>query len=394
MSWTGPEEIRSHVLRLWERGDILRARLCGDEMFPLRLRTSRPSARDLGEHFDEVRAWIRALEEGSKATRGHGYEIGWTEVVHRQLGKNRIPATVHIPSEADALALVGKRRDAELVVSLADVTRTQVPELEPWVRAHPLKLLEHGPEWARVLRVVAWFRAHPRPGVYLRQIDVPGVDTKFVERRRGLFIELLDAVLPEDAVERGATGSSSFERRYGLLSKPALVRFRVLDPRLRLRGLTDVSTPEADLGRLELPVRRVFVTENEINGLAFPDVPDSVVVFGLGYGVDRLSAAAWLAEKDVFYWGDIDTHGFAMLDRLRRSLGGVRSLLMDRETLLAHRDSWGSEPEPHEGTLPLLTVPERDLYDDLRLGRLGEHVRLEQEHVGFGWLLRALRGLG
>jgi hypothetical protein len=30
------------------------------------------------------------------------------------------------------------------------------------------------------------------------------------------------------------------------------------------------------------PLERVFITENEINGLAFPDVPGSLVIFGLG----------------------------------------------------------------------------------------------------------------
>jgi hypothetical protein len=33
----------------------------------------------------------------------------------------------------------------------------------------------------------------------------------------------------------------------------------------------------------------VLVTENEINGLAFPDVTGGIVIFGLGYGLDRLS---------------------------------------------------------------------------------------------------------
>ena len=30
-----------------------------------------------------------------------------------------------------------------------------------------------------------------------------------------------------------------------------------------------------------------------------------------------MGAARWLADCDLHYWGDLDTHGFAMLDRLR-----------------------------------------------------------------------------
>jgi hypothetical protein len=35
---------------------------------------------------------------------------------------------------------------------------------------------------------------------------------------------------------------------------------------------------------LKLPVQRVYITENEINFLAFPPVAASMVIFGAGYG--------------------------------------------------------------------------------------------------------------
>jgi hypothetical protein len=43
------------------------------------------------------------------------------------------------------------------------------------------------------------------------------------------------------------------------------------------------------------------------------------------------------------YWGGIDTHGFAILDRLRASIPGAALLLMDENTLQAHRHVWGQE---------------------------------------------------
>ena len=58
-----------------------------------------------------------------------------------------------------------------------------------------------------------------------------------------------------------------------------------------------------------------------------------MVIFGGGYAVGLLESLAWLADLDVVYWGDIDTHGFAILDRLRRHFPRLRSVLMDRATL-------------------------------------------------------------
>ncbi len=53
--------------------------------------------------------------------------------------------------------------------------------------------------------------------------------------------------------------------------------------------------------------------------------------------------------------GDIDTYGFAMLDRLRSYHPHIRSLLMDEATLLQHRPLWGREP-PLAATCPASTM--------------------------------------
>jgi hypothetical protein len=119
-------------------------------------------------------------------------------------------------------------------------------------------------------------------------------------------------------------------------------------------------------------------------------VAKAIVVFGAGYCWDALAPATWLNRCGVHYWGDIDTHGFAILDRLRSHFPHVVSFLMDRETLMAHREHWGEEPEPLEQALTRLTVEEAALYDELRRGSLQPRLRLEQERVGFNSLRQTM----
>jgi hypothetical protein len=241
--------------------------------------------------------------------------------------------------------------------------------------------------------VVAWFRAHPRPQVYLRQVDAPDAHSKFIEQHRSLLSELLDWTLPAEAVDPSAQGASGFEARYGLRSKPSLLRFRILDSRLYIHGLSDLTTPTEQFAQLDLPVRRIFITENIINGLAFPDLADSLVLFGLGYGLEPLARVPWLADRSIYYWGDIDTHGFAMLNDLRAILPEAQSLLMDRQTLADHQALWVEEPSPTLDPLARLTGPEQALYDDLCSNRLGKRVRLEQERIAFHHVEQALARL-
>ena len=177
--------------------------------------------------------------------------------------------------------------------------------------------------------------------MYLRQVDVPGVDTKFIERHRGVLTELLDAQLDPSRVDAAAP---DFAGRYGFLRKPGYVRFRVAG---RFRGFSELSVRADEFTAAHLPgVTRAYVVENEITYLAFPLPADAIVIFGGGYAVAVLEPLGWLADLDVVYWGDIDTHGFAILNRLRHRFPHARSMLMDRATLLAHRDQWVTEPLP------------------------------------------------
>ena len=117
------------------------------------------------------------------------------------------------------------------------------------------------------------------------------------------------------------------------------------------------------------------------------------MIFGAGYGFEVLACAQWLHQREVYYWGDIDTHGFAILDQLRAQLPHVKSLLMDQATLLAHAEQWGIEPQPTLRDLPRLTEDARALFDELRDNRLRVGMRLEQERISFGWLQQALAKL-
>lgn len=86
-------------------------------------------------------------------------------------------------------------------------------------------------------------------------------------------------------------------------------------------------------------------------------------ILGGGYSIDLLRALPWIANQPLHYWGDLDTHGFAILSRLRQYFPHTRSFLMDCDTLLMHRDLWTEELsgtrvlrdlptlDPHESTL-------------------------------------------
>ena len=390
MSWTATTELRAQVERLWDQGRLLAWLVDPGETFPMRLVLKTPRSAELSERFDAVRDWARGLQSEA----GAGYRLVLRETRHRVIGVNSLPDEAWVDTLADALRLIGKQRDARRFAAMIEATRTRLPALLPWLSAQPLRALALASQWAPLLDVVAWAVAHPRPGVHLRQVDLPGVHTKFIEAHRAVLSALLDLALPADAIDAGAT---QFAQRYGFCGKPIRVRFRVLDARRALLGTgveEDITLGAAAFARLAPPVSSVFVTENEVNYLAFPPRADSLVIFGAGYGFEMLGAAQWLHGRAIHYWGDIDTHGFAILDQLRGHFAHVESFLMDRATLLAHRAHWVEEARPTLANLTRLSLEERTLFDDLRWKRLVDtSLRLEQERIGFGWVEAALAAL-
>ena len=289
--WTKPADLRAQVERLWRSGRLLAGTLSGEEIFPHRLTLKAPRPKEIAERFGEVRAWAGTLRAGKH------YRLVDRQVNNRVLGTNSLPAEAWVDSRAAALSIVGKHREAAEFEAMVELTREQVPELLEWLQRRPLKALGLAPVWPRLLAVVAWLRLHPRPGIYLRQVDIPGVDTKLIELHRSVLAELFDLALPAQHIAPEFTGAALFTARYGFRDKPLRVRFRLLDPGLGAELPVadessagrddDVTLTVRDFAALRLPTRRVFITENEVNFLAFPAVPASIAVFGGGLRAGR-----------------------------------------------------------------------------------------------------------
>ncbi|MBT2596272.1 Wadjet anti-phage system protein JetD domain-containing protein [Arthrobacter sp. ISL-72] len=409
-SWTTLAGLRAQSLKAWTSGALLRELLVPSGAYPRRRSLKRPTAAELLSEYAAVRAWAAELSAGAGE-----YQLETVETGRRTVGSNRIPAAAVFSTVEDEIAFLGKTREASAFRGIAAGLGELDPLLPAWAARYPLKLVELGPDALTAARAALWLRDNPKPGFYVRQLGLPGVHTKFIERHRQVIGQLLAAMAsaavsdPDDeepligfsegdaALEQGAgrTPAARFARRHGFLHPPELVRFRILDPSVDvLGGARDITVTAEAFSTLRLPVDTVIATENQVNFLALPDRPGALALYGAGYGFSSLRDAAWLRDCKIFYWGDIDTHGFRILDQLRAVHPHVESVLMDESTLLAHRDAWGSEPSPSRAVLTRLTAEEAALYEGLVNDSYGPTARLEQELINWDWALERLNPAG
>jgi hypothetical protein len=373
-AWTTPADLQAKVRRRWAEGSLLTA-LAGDEPFPtIDLPLRGPRSGEIGDDVPAVRRWVDELESGSGD--GRRYEIVYAAIGGRHFGRNRVPARARVATYDQAWRLLGVAGQAAAYRRVLERSDA-FPSVRAWVARHPLRALEVAGEWDQLVAAYAWLEAERGSGRYLREITAPGVDTKFVERHRTVLAQLLGA-------DRSATG---FLSALGLRTKPESLRLRFDPVALGMPlALSEATLRVEELAAVAAVVRTAVIVENETTYLTVPLPAAGVVVWGKGFEVSRTGALPWLRDVDVHYWGDLDTHGFAILHQLRAWLPQAQSFLMDRQTLLEHRERWGREPAPTAAGLDRLFSAEADLYGDLVSDRLGEAVRLEQERIDWSWV--------
>jgi len=328
-----------------------------------------------------VRAWAAAWRNW----QGEG-TVQWAERRWRVLGTQQLPEYLVLDGPLQIAGWTGQRarwlRAQERHLALTQ----RWPQLAGRLGGLFDVLADYpAADFTHLVGVVAWLEAHPASALYPRQVPLAGMDTKWLEARKPVLLALLSHLRGGDA--------GDFFALSGLRRPPVLVRLRILDPSLRalMRGVGDLTAPVNEIAALALPATSLLVVENLQSGLALPDLPGTVAIIGLGYGVDVLGQIPWLHALPGRYWGDIDTHGFAILSRARGYLPQLTSLLMDSTTLLAFAALWSSEASQHgAAALESLTLEEQAVYRGLKEHAWGQNLRLEQERIAWPVVCAAL----
>ena len=346
--------------------------------FALHPPTERMVLADMTRATDWVDQWREAERSGA-------VRVAWVDRSWPSVGTQNVPerANVHGADAIAAFAGAGELRSWRVIRERAEVIRERLAgeqtavAVASAVRAHATTIGGYAEgEFEELLQVVEWLVEHPVSGRRIRELPIRGIHTKWLERHRKVTEDLYRALSGRDGL--------------GLAESQSLIRIRILDARLRPSGLTDLAVPLAELRDLAIDPRVVFVFENLETVLAMPDLPGAVVVHGGGYAVRRLADVPWITAARVFYWGDLDSDGFQILDRLRDGGVGATSILMDVETIGRYRDLAVSEARPATGTLTRLTS-EEDAARTLLQSAGG--LRIEQERIPWAAAVALIEGI-
>jgi hypothetical protein len=241
-------------------------------------------------------------------------------------------------------------------------------------------------DWSTALRVVDYLAANPVTDMMVRQLPIPGLNTKWIELHANVILAL---IRPPEAPRNPGNSMAQLQHHIGLRAKESTINVALRCPHLRAMaaGLERFAATITTLNASAIKPRALLITENaELGHTLRIDLDGLAVVYGLGKAASILAGLEWLKTAEtIVYWGDIDRAGLQCLAALRRCAPTVTSVLMGLDTLARYQTlshPTGSQ-QPSHAVPEGLNPPEIALYEHLNGYQLdtGSDLQLEQEHI-------------
>jgi hypothetical protein len=369
-----PNEIKKQALKWWK--PYLQSHIFEQEFFPKTIdRIGRIKSSQLLIDFNAAQDGVSELYNHSKDKLGYGYLVKTASKNFRRTGVHELPDLVEFETADDYIKYIGKMKEWQTFLRNHKIILATIQQLKNWAWDNPEELTIVGKNWPDILKVCQYFMTNPRPELYTRQLPIE-VHTKFVEDNDALLRSLLDFLI---AGHIRNTTEKSFAKRYYLkYDEPPQIRLRILDQRLAIANLTDLLIKLSDFMGISVDCKNILITENKMNFLTLPDIPDTLALWsGGGFNISYLKGVKWMEKKNIYYWGDLDIQGFHILHQMRSYYSQTKSIMMDRATYNIFEERNGEGEPGNIENLELLDKEESEMFDFLK----ERNVRLEQEKI-------------
>ena len=336
----------------------------------LSIALGQPTATTLSAQWQEARDW--ALE-WRRLSLPAAAELKWTS---RRLvrGEQSLPTHLRLATLSSVADFAGEDwpRRLELLRDRWSAIRDAVPATAN------SSILRRISGWTDVdfeilLAVVDWFSTNDASGLTPRQVSVDGMQGKWLDRHHSLVSALAG------------------KAELGLVTRPTRVHFTYLDPAHRsFGGRTHDSFTIGDNVRLPYQPSIVVILENKDTAVLFPALKGAIAIEGNGDAAPRLlPQLPWIrSAAKVIYWGDMDSRGYEIVDRLRLAGIPVQTILMDQnaydeyEQFGTNTDERGKPlPCRPRKACPTLDQAEREVYENLTTPTWERYRRVEQERI-------------
>ena len=388
-----PEEIKTKAARKYK--DFLRYEidlLFGEpkeSFFPI---TIRADTGNVNDDLLQRQKDLQSLIAKSKNKTGSGYALELETIQSRKNGEQTSISRILFETKDDFLSFINENKTYKRFLNALELIKENKlfsnDKLCEWSKLHLNDLLsepENSHYWFDICLCAEWLNKNQDTKLYIREIPLP-VHTKFIEQNSKLIQSLTEK---SDSI-------LSFEETFGLKTKPCSVRFRSLSEKVSLpfsmTNLSECQIPIKDFECLDKEfsdqIKNIFIVENEMVYLTFPKVPNSICIWGHGYTVNSLNNIEWFNSKRIYYFGDLDEHGFDILSSYRRFYPNIQSFCMEKSDWNKHLQYAVVGKKLESSRIPEnLIVEENEVFQIIRNSTQN---RIEQERISVSYIQEKL----
>lgn len=391
-----PQEIKNKAARKYK--DFLRYEIelrygePEEPFFPLIIRADTGSVND--DLFKRQKD-LQNLISKSKAKTGFGYTLETKIVSSKHNGVQTAISKIYFETREDFLTIIKEKESYKrFCTALEQIEKSDIfskEKFSEWAKSHLNDLCsetESAHFWSDISLCANWLNHNQNSKFYIREIPL-SVHTKFIEQNEKIIQSLTDK----------AGSPLSFEETFGLRTESDFVRFRSLSTNVLFPfsaiNLSECQITIENFKKLDdsflSQIKNIFIVENKMVYLTFPQVPNSICIWGQGYKVNTLNSIDWFNSKNIYYFGDLDEHGFDILSSYRRYYSNIQSFCMNQSDWINHLQ-YAVEGKKLDGNqIPQnLTKAEKETFQIIRTSK---NNRLEQERISISYIQEKIQNI-
>lgn len=372
-------------------------------MFPMPVRVNFSKEAEDPKQKSEL---LAEIYEHSKNVTGSGYSLEIELINTRSKGDRKVLKRICFNTEDDYLAfLIGGGTEVkqgyetegfnEAIFAIIQSGLFEEDALADWALKHIVQLgycYDDPRFWQKACAVAAWLTDNPSSNLYIRQIPLsPSISSKFIEDNKNI----IHSLITREPIK------ISFEADHGLLGKQTTVRFRSLCKEVSLK-LGSIAPKELTLSiedfctfsksGLISKLKNIFIVENEMVYLTFPEYKNSICILAQGYSANVLKLCDWLKDFELYYFGSCNENSFDVLSSLRSFFEKIKSFCMNKTVIEDHSQYLQKGAVLHSQSIPNdLTYEENQTFLLLRDNPLKNE--LDQENISIEYIQKALEQL-
>ncbi len=374
---TSFQEILNKVKK--KKSSYLKSIILGEQMFPWNIPVNK---KETGNLLLDTEI-LTTLYSNSKNTKNRGYRIESKTLKRTQITKL---SKIIIDSEEDFIYLLKEEREINNFKNSINKFRDNFDSkiIDDYLMNNRAFIYNSSALFIdNFIEVSKFLIENPSSNKYPRELELKA-DTKFLSnniQRITTFIRYF----------RELDDSCGKYKKLGLINPFSTLSIR-LGSNFNVKA--NGNSFEPNLSTIELEAfssfdntyDKIFVIENRTSFLKFPLEENELAIYMGGFAINILKDIPFLLKANLFYFGDLDEHGFEILSLFREMYPNTKSFCMDIETIKKYRDFLIMGKE-YTGIIKNLDSNETLALDYLISHKInGYSSRIEQEKISLDFI--------